>query len=814
MQEWAFGDLLKTFRKQKRLSQLALAEKLGVHRNTIWSWEQGVYLPDSRGMVVELAKQLSLDDLQTRQLLEASLTAITSYWQVPFVRNPFFTGREDILAHLHNLLTRPSGCASLTCSCAVYGLGGVGKTQLVVEYAYRHRYDYEAVLWVQAETQDALVSSFVALAQLLALPEQSADDQSKLVASVLRWLNGHKGWLLIFDNVEDTCLLKPFLPATGQGALLLTTRLHYVGSLALTLELPPLSGEEGMRFLLHRARLNPSSSSKHLSAEQLVAAQTLVEMMDGLPLALDQAGAYVERTGCRLTDYLRMYQSNQSQLLGERCDRIDHPQSVVKTLLFSFLQLAQVNEAAADLLRLCAFLAPDAIPEDLFIRGATSLGPLLGSAVTDVYQFNRVLGEAFHYSLLHRQPELHTLSVHRLVQVVLKDSMDEPTARLWAGRAAAAVATCVALEGDKHAGERDCRYLLHARSVLQHIQQWSEWKEPAVLVPIWYYVGLVAEQYGQTSEARDAYLQGLEIVRRFPHPLEAALLVHVGCMVSDLGDDQQALAYQQQGAQRARQINDKNTLGFALLSQGQIQDNLGHYQLAATTYQEGLAVSLETQDWAMVSAFLQNLGVQAGRRGDYEQAKSLYHEGLAYARQSQQLLPQSSLLMNLGMLAVLQEQYDQALTYTLESLDLARQIHHRYMIVSISQNLGIIYRLLGQLPQAQSYLDESLRLAHELQNCWVIAETQGEYGWLLLEQEQPDEAREMFACMLAGARQIQASELIARALFGLAHVAARQHCWEQARSLALESLERFTLLGDAHSKRVSQWLATLPGEVA
>jgi tetratricopeptide (TPR) repeat protein len=182
-----------------------------------------------------------------------------------------------------------------------------------------------------------------------------------------------------------------------------------------------------------------------------------------------------------------------------------------------------------------------------------------------------------------------------------------------------------------------------------------------------------------------------------------------------------------------------------------------------------------------------------------------------YARESQQLRPQSSLLMNLGMLAIRQHQYDQALTYTLESLHLARQIHHRYMIASISQNLGIIFRLLGQLQQAQSYLDESLRLAHELQNCWVIAETQGEYGWLLLEQERPNEAKEMFACMLAGAQQIQACELIARALFGLAHVAAQQCCWEQARSLAQESLERFTQLGDAQRDCVSQWLDTLPG---
>jgi tetratricopeptide (TPR) repeat protein len=244
--------------------------------------------------------------------------------------------------------------------------------------------------------------------------------------------------------------------------------------------------------------------------------------------------------------------------------------------------------------------------------------------------------------------------------------MDDATVRLWAGRAAAAVATCAALEGDKHAGERDSRYLLHAQAVLQHIQQWKEWEESATLTPIWYYVGLVAEQYGQTSAARDASLQGLQIVSRRPHPLEAALLAHAGYMVSDLGDDQQALTYLEQGAQRARQINDKNTLGFALLMQGQIQDNLGRYQLAGTMYQEGLTVSRETQDWAMVSAFLQNLGVQAGRRGDYEQAIALYEEGLAYARQSQQLLPQSSLLMNLGMLAVLQQQHDQALAYILE----------------------------------------------------------------------------------------------------------------------------------------------------
>jgi tetratricopeptide (TPR) repeat protein len=108
------------------------------------------------------------------------------------------------------------------------------------------------------------------------------------------------------------------------------------------------------------------------------------------------------------------------------------------------------------------------------------------------------------------------------------------------------------------------------------------------------------------------------------------------------------------------------------------------------------------------------------------------------------------------------------------------------------------------LEQAQYYLDESLLLAQEIQNLWLIAETQGEYGWLLLDQKQPSEAKEMFERMLTGAQHIQAPELIARAFFGLAQVAAPQHNWEQARSFAQKSLERYTQLGECSHDHIRQ----------
>src|SRR5579859_5361336 len=125
----SFGDVLRDFRKQKHMSQRTLAEQMGVHRNTIWSWEQGNYLPDSKSIVLELAYQLGLSDAETRQLLEASLTALSPHWSVPYQRNVFFTGRDALLDQLHQFL-HTDHAATLTQSYTLYGLGGIGKTQI------------------------------------------------------------------------------------------------------------------------------------------------------------------------------------------------------------------------------------------------------------------------------------------------------------------------------------------------------------------------------------------------------------------------------------------------------------------------------------------------------------------------------------------------------------------------------------------------------------------------------------------------------------------------------------------------------------
>ena len=202
----SFGEVLHTFRTRTKIHQQQLADRLGVHRNTIGAWERGDRLPESRGIVLELANQLHLDQQETRQLLEASLMTLTRYWIVSAPRNPFFTGRTALLIQLHAALHQGQ-------TYALCGLSGIGKTQLALEYVYQYAQQYYAVFWIAAETVQTVTSSFFTIAEQLHLLDQQEQTQQRAVSEVRTWLDTHKGWLLVFDNVEQLAMLKAFLPS-------------------------------------------------------------------------------------------------------------------------------------------------------------------------------------------------------------------------------------------------------------------------------------------------------------------------------------------------------------------------------------------------------------------------------------------------------------------------------------------------------------------------------------------------------------------------------------------------------------------------
>ena len=327
--------------------------------------------------------------------------ALPQYWNVP-VRNRLFTGREDVLEKLHRELERDR-------RAALTGLGGIGKTQTAIEYAHRYRNDYDAVFFIQTDTETALTAGLVKIAGVLALLGRDAKDQSETVDAVKRWLLQHDRWLLIADNADDLALIKNVLPFDGPGRILLTTRVAATRDVAEGVKVEEMEPEEGARFLLRRAGLLGRDSG-HQSAPGDQQARELSIKLDGLPLALDQAGAFIEETPSSPIEYLQLYAEAGAEL--RRIGKPEH-ESVHATFSLAFEKVEGASRAAADLLRLCAFYAPDQIPEEIFIKGAPELGENLVARATNTLQRTQIIGHACRFSLLHRDAISKNLSIHR-----------------------------------------------------------------------------------------------------------------------------------------------------------------------------------------------------------------------------------------------------------------------------------------------------------------------------------------------------------------------------------------------------------------
>ena len=809
------NHLLRAARKARNWTQKEVADRIGAPQSfNVSRWEQGNAFPSAHYiqqlclLFGQSAKELGLWVEEPTQSVQPSAEADASpLWNVPSRRNPFFTGREEVLQQLHDRLTSRQS-AALSQTQAISGLGGIGKTQLAVEYAYRHQQDYRVVLWARAESTEAVVSSYIAIASLLRLPEREAKEQEITVQAVKTWLQTHRDWLLILDNADELALLPDFLPLILGGHLLLTTRAAATGQLAQRLEIATLLPEDGALFLLRRAGLlAPDAELSQASSQERELALRVSQELGGLPLALDQAGAYLEETGMDLAGYWPLYQQHRVDLLRERRGLVaDHPAPVATTWSLSFERVQEQNPAAADLLRLCAFLAPDAIAEEILTAGASFLGSVLAPVAANVWLLNQAIEALRAYSLVQRAPKEKSLSVHRLVQAVLQDALEETERRAWAERAMRAVNA--AFPDAQYGSWAQCERLLpQALALAQGIEQHQLISEEAGR--LLYQTASYLRDRARYTEAEPLYQRALRIWEQAygpEHPLVAYPLYNLADLYRDQGKYAEAEPLFQR-AQRIREQADGSEhplVAYPLNNLAILYREQGRYAEAEPLFQRALRIWEQAYrpEHPLVASPLNGLANLYREQGRYAEAEPLFQRALRI--REQQLGPEHPQvaypLYNLAVLCIEQGKNAEAEPLYQRALRIREQAYgseHPEVAPPLT-GLANLYREQGRYAEAEPLFQRALRIWEQAYGPedHHVAYTLNGLANLYREQGRYAEAEPLFQRALRIREQAYGPEhpLVAYPLTGLALLYCKQgkyveaepffqgalHIWEQA----------------------------------
>ncbi|MFD8220336.1 FxSxx-COOH system tetratricopeptide repeat protein [Streptomyces sp. NPDC059697] len=345
----------------------------------------------------------------TQQPVENARSTPPRIWGNIPPRNPNFTGRVDLLERLSERLQEGT---TTVLPEAIHGMGGVGKTQMAIEYAYRHQSEYDVVWWIPAERPGQIGQALVELAQRLGLGTSAeANIAGPAVREALREGRPYSRWLLIFDNADSPERVRDYFPTGGSGTILVTSRNRRWSVVGPSLEVDVFTREESKQLL----RRSSAYGEDLADAE----ADRLADALGDLPLALEQAAAWRAETGMPVSEYLRLFEHKRNELL-EVSPPPDYQLPVAAAWNVSLDHLETRSPAALRLLQLCSYFAPDPISRSIFSGlGGSRIDPDLDRALNDPMRLARAIREINRYSLARVDHRTNSIEMHRLVQAVL-----------------------------------------------------------------------------------------------------------------------------------------------------------------------------------------------------------------------------------------------------------------------------------------------------------------------------------------------------------------------------------------------------------
>ncbi|MCM1986937.1 tetratricopeptide repeat protein [Methanococcoides seepicolus] len=656
--------------------------------------------------------------LRTMQISTQDHPAPNTKSNVPYPRNQFFTGREEMLEQIHKDLMSDKAVL-LSQSVAICGLGGIGKTQTAIEYTYRFNEEYDFILWVTADSEDSIILNYVSIARLLNLSVKDDSDQKLVVSSVMNWLRTNEDWLLVFDNADNPDIIGNYLPIEYRGHILLTSRSQVFDKFGITtpIEVKKMQLEEAREFFIRR------TGHVDLTSSDAAALDELLQELDYLPLAIEQAGAYIHKLKCSFDEYLSSYRKRGLDLLELSPDTTgNYPKSVATTWLLNFEQVEQMSKASADVLFASAFLDCTKIPFMVFVNGGKELGDNISSVFCgsndDPLIIREVLKPLIQFSLISTTSEKQDFDVHRLVQSVIKANMDKSSQCLWVERIVKAIN--LVYPEVEFANWSICDQLLsHSLACSELIRTWDmKFSEASELLNS---TGLYLQERGRFGECESLFKDGLkisEIVFGLKHSSIAESLNNLGTLYQAQGKYSEAELLLNRALKIREDILDPEHLDVA-----ESLNNLGLLYQAQGKYSEAellLNRALKIRDYILdpehldVAKSLSDLGNLYRNQGRYFEAELLLNRALKIR---EKILDHQdpNLAVSFNDLAVVyhdQEKYTEVESLYNKALEIREStlgVDHPDTATFLN-NLGSMYRVQGKYSEAEALFNRALKI--------------------------------------------------------------------------------------------------------
>ncbi|MFG2571534.1 FxSxx-COOH system tetratricopeptide repeat protein [Streptomyces sp. NPDC048481] len=619
-------------------------------------------------------------------------------------RNHHFTGRLGSLARLQKQLTD----SVTVVQAALYGLGGIGKSQIATEYSYRNAASYDLVWWLPAEKPAIMQSGYARLAEELGIGMTTS--QPGLRDALFRELKRRGRWLLVYDNAEQPDDVYP-LPSGGH--VLITSRNPNWEAVAATIALDVLSGPEAEAFLTKRIRSAAVEGTQEI--------RDLARRLGRLPLALEQAAAYVDAADITVGDYLALLGESAADALAAK-PPLGYSRSVADTWMLSLEQIKKLSPDGYRLLTFCAFLGPDMIPRRLLATSHLALPPHLGAVVGSKARYQAAVMHLRRYSLITTSSE--EISLHRLVQWVVRQR-----AAGFGWSPAHVVEDAVAwllqvfpVESGELENAALCEALLpHVLAVRDRAAEYDAPRgDLAVLLER---AAVFLHAQARLAASRDLFETAWEIGRRLPQadPFRIRLQMGHGRLLQELGQVAGArAAYEEiEASARSGPAAAAPLLAMVLIDMGRLLQEEGLLGPARERIQEALDLMARFEapvgDRARAEGILGRIQQDLG---NIHEARSAYEDALALSigefglRDSRVALRRNNLAGALhlaGRVTEAREQLSIALT-TLE--DVYGRDHDR--TVAVRLNLGTALHALGEYPRARQQYEHARAICEGL----------------------------------------------------------------------------------------------------